>query len=252
VGIQLSGQRNLRLDLKDRAGREPEARAYALSTGRTRVAMTPSGYVTDVQDLLGAYGEAQFYYSIPGNTPFEAAYFGTNILPSIYRELFAGLATEPAWVARHLKLDGVGAEEVAEAMRFRSLLRAREAAGRLLFQLELHANPAIDPGRYNQVMERALIWPRISVDAEAYLLANDDYRSGGLVLGAMIAAQIRDALRREWGEEWFRRPELAKRLEQGASRGYAMTIDEFLKIWKLDGIHMEPLQAEYHREGSGS
>lgn len=252
LGIDLGGQRNLRADLKDRPGREPEATAYMINKGKARVVMTPTGFVTDVQDLLAAFGEAEFYYNIPGDVPFESAYFGNTVLPSIYRELFAGIAGEPGWVARHLKLDGVSADEVAEALRFRSLLRAREAAGRLLFQLELHANPAVSANRYNEIMERALGWPRISLDAEAYLAANDDFRSGGLVLGALIAAQIRETLRREWGEEWFLNAELGRRLEHGAARGFAMPLAEFLGIWQLDGVHMEPLVAELQKEESGS
>ena len=72
-----------------------------------------------------------------------------------------------------------------------------------------------------------------SNDADAYLSRNDDYRSGAVVFGHRIAVEIRKALREEWGAEWFRNGELAKRMERGAARGYDMGINEFLQIWNI-------------------
>jgi hypothetical protein len=146
------------------------------------------------------------------------------------------IVEEPSWVSQHLKLQGTTAEEVAQAFRFRRLYEVRKAAGRFLFQLQLHEDPAIDPDHYNELMERALLWRRIGNDADAYLMSNDHYRSGGIVMGYIIAAQIRDALQAEWGPEWYRNKKLAERLTEGAQRGYAIPMEEFLAIWGLNAV----------------
>ncbi|MCK4414495.1 MAG: hypothetical protein KAY32_13225 [Candidatus Eisenbacteria sp.] len=244
LGFELGKQRSLRIDVKERDGREPGALAYQLSTGKTRVTLTPHDFPAVLPEVLGALGEAEFFHSIPNDLPFETAYFGNNILPSVYRALFESIAEEPAWIQEHVKLRDVTVAEFAEALRFRRLVGMRRAAGRCLFQIELHENFHIDAGRFNEIMERALLWRRTTNDADAYLHANDHYRCGGRLVGAIIAAQIRDRLRDEWGDEWFRNPDLAERLRRGAQRGYAMPLDEFLALWDLDAVDVGALLAD--------
>jgi hypothetical protein len=236
LGIDLGGQRTMRVDVRERQGRCPGASAYPISTGKTYVTMVPSGYISDIQELLGALGEAEFYHNMPGDLRFEDAYFGSNVLPAVYRGLFELIVEEPGWIARHIKLQGASADDLAAAFRLRRLMRVRSAAGNLLFQLKLHQNPAIAPQEFADQMEAALLWRHTENDADAYLASNDDYRSGGAVLGARIALQIRDALREEWGEEWYRNEELGRRLEQGARQGYALALKDFLSIWRLSEL----------------
>lgn len=236
LGLKLKKQQTLKVYVRDKKKREPVAGAYPIDTGKTLVTMIPSGNVTDFQDLLGALGEAEFHYLMPSKTAFEVAYIGNNILPSAYRALFEMIVEEPAWISSHLKLNEAAAEDMAKAFRFRRLYKMREAAGKFLFQLQLHEDPQIDPAVYNDVMEKALLWKRTRNDEDAYLTSNDDYRSGGLLLGYVVAAQIRDALRAQWGPEWFRKPELAKKLTSGSERGYAITLDEFLGLWGIAAL----------------
>jgi hypothetical protein len=243
-GLDLGKQRTLRVDVRDRKGRSPEAHAYQISTGKTHLTMIPSGYFTDIQDLLGALGEAEFYHSIPGEQPFEHAYFGTNVIPSVYRGLLELIAEEPQWIATQLKPKKASVEEVAEAFRFRRIMKMREAAGFFLFQLQLQEDPTIEPSVYAEQMESALLWKQTANDADAYLSKNDDYRSGGRLLGYVIAVKIRDALRDEWGAEWFRNEELNQRLRRGAERGYDMELDEFLGIWNLTELDANLLSQE--------
>lgn len=236
LGIDLGGQRSLRVDVRERDGRCPAAMAHPISTGKSYVTMIPSGYISDLQELVSALGEAEFYHNIPGDLRFEDAYFGSNVLPAIYRGLFELIVEEPAWITSHVELKGATGEDVADAFRLRRLMRIRAAAGGFLFQLKLHEDPAISASVFAEQMEAALLWRHTDNDADAYLSRNDDYRSGGEVLGALVAMQIRDALRQAWGEEWFRNPELGRRLERGAQRGYALSLDEFLAIWDLTGL----------------
>jgi hypothetical protein len=235
-GVDLGKQRSLRRDLREKKGRNPEAKAHPLDYGKAEVTMIPTGQVSDFPDAMGAIGEAQFYYRIPRDVPFEEAVAGTNIYPSVYRALFEMVTEEPAWISAHLKLKGVSADEVSKALRFRRLLRIRKAAGNFIFQLQLHENPRIEADAYNDLMEQALGWKRTGNDADAYLASNDDYRSGGLLLGYVIAAQVRQALIEQWGPEWFRNEALADKLKAGARKGYGASLDEFLAVWGVSGF----------------
>ncbi len=243
-GLDLKKQRTLKVDARDRDGRDPWARAFPIRNGKVEVTMVPSERITDVQDLMGALGEAEFYYLIPGDLRFEDSYFGPNIIPSAYHALFELMVEEPAWVAKHIEPKDASATEVADAFRLRRLRTIRQAAGDFLFQLQLHTDPRVAPETYNTVMEEALLWKRTGNDADAYLEANDDFRSGGELLGYVVAAQIRAALREQWGENWFENKELAKKLEQGAARGYRQSLDEFLAIWGVTGFDAGVLSAE--------
>ena len=244
MGLRIDKQRTLRTEAKDRDGRVPTADVYPIQAGKAEVAMIPSEMVSDVQDALGAIGEAEFHYLISGDTPYEEAYFGNNVYPSAYRALFELLAEEPAWIEENLELKGVTAEEVAEALRLRRIYHLREAAGQYLFQLKLHENPQIDSDLYNEQMEAAVGWKHIRNDADAYMLSNDDYASGGRLLGWAMALQIRDALRAKNGEQWWDDESIMTKLEQGARRGYAPTTDEFLSVWGVTSLDTSVLVAE--------
>ncbi len=234
--LRLDKQRSLKIDLRDKDGRLPEATAWELQTGKAEVTMIPTERLSDLPALLGAVGEAQFYYNVSGDLPFEQAYIGSNVLPATYYALFAMIAEEPGWVEEHVKLKDTTAEEVAAAFKLRRLYLARQAAGRFLFQLRVHEDPNLDPNVYNEIMERALLWKHIPNDADTYLMANDNYESGGYLLGYVMAAQIRDALVEQLGPEWYRKKELGKKVLAGAAKGYGMSIADFLGLWGVTSL----------------
>jgi hypothetical protein len=243
MGLRLDKQRSLRTEARDRTGREPTATAYPLQAGKGRVVMIPSEMISDLQDALGAIGEAEFHYLIAADTPYEDAYFGNNVYPSAYGALFQLLMEEPAWIEENLKLADVSAAEVSEAMWLRRLYQVREAAGHYLFQVQLHANLQIDSAIYNQIMERAVGWKHIRNDADAYMLSNDDYASGGRLLGWVVALQIRDRLREKNGAEWWRDESIMSKLEQGARRGFAPSLESFLSVWGVTSLDPSVLVA---------
>ncbi len=236
AGLALEKQRTLKIDVREKAGRLPYATAWELQAGKAEVTMIPTGRLSDLPDLLGAIGEAQFYYNVPGDLAFESAYIGANVLPATYRALFAMIAEEPAWVAATVKPKDAKPEEVADAMKLRRLYLARRAAGEFLFQLQLHADPNVNPSAYNEMMERALLWSRIANDNDLYYMVNDDYRAGGRLLGYVMAAQIRDALVQQWGAEWFRNEKLGAKVIEGARKGYAISVPDFLALWGVTAL----------------
>jgi len=236
AGLPLEKQRTLKIDVRDKSGRLPYATAWELQTGKAEVTMIPTGRLSDLPDLLGAVGQAQFYYNVPGDLVFESAYIGTNVLPATYRALFAMIAEEPAWVESTLKPKDADPEEVADALRLRRLYLARKAAGEFLFQLQLQEDPNVSPSVYNEVMERALLWSRIANDNDLYYMVNDDYHAGGRLLGYVMAAQIREALVEQWGAEWFRNEKLGDKVCQGARQGYAISVPDFLALWGVSAL----------------
>lgn len=244
MGIQLKKQRLLKIESKKKDGRIPQASAFPVQVGKCEVTMIPSEQVSDLQDLLGAIGEAQFHYQISNDVRFEDAYFGTNVYPAAYGALLQLLVEEQAWIEENVKLKGATAEEVAEAFRLRRLYQLRETAGHYLFQLQLQENPRIDAEVYNTVMEGALGWKHTRNDADAYLMSNDDYASGGRLLGYAIAVQIRAQLRAENGEKWWKSKSVGEKLAQGASGGFGLGLDEFLGVFGIASLDPSVLVAE--------
>ncbi len=244
AGMDLRQQNRLTLRVGEKRDRAPQAAAWPLAAGEAVVSMVPTGGLSDLPDLLEAVGEGQFYVHMPGDLPFEDAFVGTNILPATVGALCAMIAEEPVWVAEAIGPEM--AEEVAAAMKLRRLYLARRAAGECLFELELRqAERAGNQGgdqvrnadRCKEITERALAWPRIVArDHESCLLACDGYRSGGRLLGFVLAAQIRDALAVRWGPDWYAHQALGALVETAARHGYAVPLEEFLAEWGVSGL----------------
>jgi hypothetical protein len=245
LGLDLGGQRTLKIDVGDKDNRLPEARAYPLSPGRGLITMVPGSTLTDVPDLLGAVGAAEFGFLMPKDLAFDATYVGTNIYPSTYRALLEMIAEEPDWIERNLSPDSVERGEISRALALRRLYQVRLAAAKFLFQRRLQADPAIDPSTYTDMMEQVLGCDLFQNDEQGYFFANDDFRSGGLFLGYVIAAQVREVLRTRWGGDWYRHQELAQRLAEGSREGYGMPLDRFLAVWGVESLDAQPLVGEF-------
>ena len=112
------------------------------------------------------------------------------------------------------------------------------------FQERLQADPQTDSEAYAKLMQTTLGWKHTNNDAAAYLMTNDDYRSGGRVLGMVIALQIRDQLRQEWGEDWYAHPDLAERLAAGAAGGLGQKLSDFLDVWGITAVDPGVLVAQ--------
>jgi len=246
IGLDLGKQRTLKLDLGDEKGRIPGAWAHPHPPGRGLVTMAPGGQLTDAPDLLGAVGAAQFYFLMPGDLSLEDTYAGTNVYPSVFRALLEMIAEEPAWIERNLEpVAGVEPQEIARGLALRRLYQARLAAGRFTFQLRLQHDPETDPATYSELMEPVLKCDLFDSDEQAYFFANDEYRSAGLLMGYIMAAQIRAALRAEWGDDWFQHDELAERLTRASAEGHGMPLDQFLAHWGVDGLDPQLFIGEF-------
>ncbi len=235
-GIDLKKQRTLKIDIKDRTLRDPKALAHPIQPEKGEVTMIPSDQIIDIVDLMGALGESQFHYLIPKNVPFEEALSGTNIGPATFRALFEMVCEEPGWIADNLKVNGSTAEEVAEVFLLRRLYKMRKAVADYQFQLQLQANPRIEPATYNSLMKDILLWKHTKNDAKAYQTSNDNYRSGGLFMGYTLATQIRTALINQLGEDWYKSEEFGTRLRTATQNGLNVSIEEFLGLWGINSF----------------
>ena len=56
--------------------------------------------------------------------------------------------------------------------------------------------------------------------------------------------KIRDALREQWGPEWFRQKDFAKKVEAGAAQGYRLPLAEFLGIWGVSALDPSVLTSD--------
>jgi len=244
IGFPRGKQRSLRIDIKEKKGRAPFARAYGLGAGKAKVTMFPTGLVGDLLDLMGAFGVAEFYYNIPGDVPYEHVFQGTTVMPATYRALFQMLAAERGWLEEVAGVKEQVAAEVAEGFRFAMLLEARREAARFKFARALYADPNLDPEQYSQVMKDALIWRRVKNDANAYLYETREYDSGGIALGYVLAAQIRKALIDKLGEKWYANEALADELKRGCAKGLRMEPAELLGLWGIEKVDVSAF-AEY-------
>jgi hypothetical protein len=250
IGVPWKNQRYLRVDLKDREGKVPEAHCFPVANGRnTWITMIPEGGVDDYREYLGALGEAEFYYHIDEELPFEYRYLGAPVLPMVFGDLFAGLLEKPDWLAKHVRsLDEERLADLQEFLRLSRLYELRRAAAHYLFQRRLHQDPKTPPSAYTEIMEEALLVTQTRNEEPFYLSANDRFRSGGRLLAAVLAAELSQYLKDQAGADWYLNKKGWAVLRAIASEGFARSPMEWSAEWGYPELEPALLRAELNGE----
>ncbi|MFN0063961.1 MAG: hypothetical protein ACKVPX_15750 [Myxococcaceae bacterium] len=180
-------------------------------------------------ELLASCADAQRLLSAD---PDDAPEAGRLIHPDVgeaYRQLFADLLCEEAWISRFLEVSRQSARELARLGQFARLLLARSHAARTLHFLANREGAMSTVGFEALAEQLSLAW-QTEFPKE---LAPREWDAGGAsatwLKGAMLAGALTQKLREAFGEDFFRNPAagawLTSRFRQGA-RVSGETLDE--------------------------
>ena len=134
---------------------------------------------------------------------FEFTQLGGGALKEAYAFLFEGLLDEPEFVSANF---GIPVGEVNQYLRQRAfvqLLAVRSYCGDFLFELEVYGG-ATDPRlAYEQINKPLGAFSWNEVDRELMFRRLDGFASAEYLTGWFLAAQIREYLRDEFGDQWY-------------------------------------------------
>lgn len=242
LGIDPGRQPNVRLDTEPRPHKSPRAFCAPVRVPHdVRLVILPQGGRDDYHALLHEAGHTQHFAHTRADLPVEFRYLGDNSVTESFAFLFEYLTTNPRWLERVL---GAPDDRVRAYRTFAYLDRLyflRRYAGKLLYELELHAADRLDPmpGRYDAILSEATGVRYGTVD---YL---EDVDPGFYVAEYLRAwaleVMMREELMRRFGTEWFARPEAGEWLRELWAVGQEQDGDELARRVGFAGIDFEPL-----------
>jgi hypothetical protein len=247
LGIDLSAQENVHLDLEQRPAKSPRAFCSPIEVpGKVMLVIQPIGGKDDWEALFHEAGHTEHYAHTSPNLPMEAKRLGDMAVTEGWASLTQHLVTEPAWLNRRLDVPRV--ETLANEGAVALLYFLRRYSAKLLYEIEFFQadDPASMRARYAELLTDAL---KLPANAESYLSDIDgSFYVTGYLRSWAFEAQLRDFLRSEYGNEWFARREAGDLLRELWALGQAPTADALLRDVTGATLEMAAV-AERVREG---
>lgn len=252
MGIDLRGQRHIRLDLEHREKKSARAFCSAIRIpDEVVLVIRPRGGQDDYHSLFHEAGHAEHFGHVDPSQPFEFARLGDISVSEVYAFLFQHLLHDPAWLAEYLPMPApVRAEYRRFALR-QKLLLVRRYCGKLRYELQLHATDQLAPmaGAYARELQAATCLPYRA----AYFLTDLDpgFYSAEYLRAWIAEAQLRQHLMRQFGRRWWASPEAGRFLRSLWAWGNRYNAVELVQMLGYDGLDPGPLVAEF-TEGLGA
>jgi hypothetical protein len=248
LGFELEEIPNIRLDLDDRPQKDPRACVIASDAPEIVYLITRAqGGLSDYQAFLHEAGHALHYASVDP----ELSYTFRNIsrdhaLTEIYSYIVEAVTKEPGWHALYFGLSGAQAEENAEATRFLEVLLFRRYAAKLRYELGFWEAFPSEQGSSSRDYAPLLTGATgLRYDERGYLSDMDaGFYSADYLRAWIRSAQLRDHLRREVGDDWWRSEQTGEILRGLFAEGTRPSSEDIARRLGFDPLDTGPLLAE--------
>jgi hypothetical protein len=168
-----------------------------------------------------------------------------HALTEIYSFLLDSVSHEPLWHAEHFELSDEDARENAAGARFSNTLLFRRYSAKLGFELDFWSRFPSDGGTPDGYEERLTAATGIRYPAVNHLADMDaGFYSADYLRAWIRSAQLRARLRRDVGEDWWRRPATGELLRELFREGTRPTTEEIAARIGFEPLDTGPLVAE--------
>jgi hypothetical protein len=247
IGFDLESEPGIRTDLEDRPQKAPRACVIATDPPRLVHLITRAmGGLHDYEAFLHEAGHALHYAGCDPALPLAFRRLSRDhALTEIYSFLLDSISEEPGWHAEHFGLDEDEARENAEAASFSNTILFRRYSAKLGFELEFWGRFGADGGTPDGYEERLTAATGIRYPAGNYLADMDaGFYSADYLRAWVRSAQLRAHLRREVGEDWWRRPGTGELLRGLFREGTRPTSEEIAARIGFDPLDTGALVVE--------
>lgn len=243
MGIDLTEMPNVLIDARDVPRKNPRPLTLPIEVpGDVRLSEKPASGVLHQGRLMHEVGHA-LHYGFTREQRFELARLGNPTVGEVYAALMEDLLEDPVWLEEHAGVSGDQRAQYLAASSAHKLFLIRRAAGRLLYQLELHRSEGADAKElYKAIMERTDAIPmkpedeaRYQVDQEDFFQSADNFRAW------FLAGQLQGQLKARFGPAWWRSQEAGAFLKQLWSHGNALSAREVAQAIGERGIEPDVL-----------
>jgi hypothetical protein len=238
LGIDLSSQENVELDLEERPNKSPRAFCAPIEIpDRVVLVIQPIGGPDDWRTLFHEAGHTEHFANTSRDLSMEEKRLGDNAVTEGWAMLLQHLTDDPQWLTR--RLDFPRPHEYSREGATGLLYFVRRYCAKILYEIEFHA--ATDAramrARYVELLGDAL---KIEPPPANYLA---DIDSGFYVSSYLRAwgfeAQLRAYLREKFGSRWFASREAGSLLRELWGEGQRWRAEEMLKEVTGSTLEME-------------
>ena len=248
LGFDLQNEQNIRLDLDDRPQKNPRACVIASDPPRVVHLITRAqGGIHDYQAFLHEAGHALHYAGCDPSLSYTFRRLSRdNALTEIYSFLLESITRLPAWHAKYFDVTDEQAVDNAGGTELFEVLLFRRYVAKLQYELDFW-------GRYNDVgatsegySDRLTSAVGLRYREDHYIIDMDPGFYVADYLRAWIrAAQVREYLRREVGDDWWARTETGDRLRSLFFEGTRPSSEEIASRIGFDPLDTAPLVSEF-------
>jgi hypothetical protein len=247
LGFDLARQENIRLDLDDRPQKAPRACVIASDPPAVVHLITRAqGGLHDYQAFLHEAGHALHYGGCDPSLPYVFRRISRDhALTEIYSYIVEAISREPEWHALYFGLDDEQARRNAEATTFLEALLFRRYSAKLGFELEFWSRYGDDGGTADGYAERLTEATGIVYPAANHLADMDSgFYSADYLRAWIRSAQLREHLRAEVGDDWWRSPQTGELLRELFREGTKPTSEEIAGRLRFEALDTKPLLHE--------
>jgi hypothetical protein len=239
LGFDMENDQNIRLDLDDRPQKSPRACVIASDPPKVVHLITRAqGGLHDYQAFLHEAGHALHYAGCDPSLSYTFRKLSRDhALTEIYSYILESISREPAWHAQHFDVTDEQAAENANATTFLEALLFRRYVAKLQYELDFWARYHEVGGTNEGYADRLTEATGLRYREDGFVSDMDPgFYSADYLRAWIRSAQLREHLKREVGDDWWRRRETGERLRSLFFEGTRPSSEEI-----ADRIGFEPL-----------
>jgi hypothetical protein len=248
LGIDISAQPGVVLDVQSRPGKAPRAFCAPVRTpDEVYLVIAPVGGRDDYSALFHEGGHTEHFANMAPELPFEYRFLGDHALTESFAFLFQYMIEDPVWLSVYLGIEQ--AEQLAAHARAVRLVYLRRYTAKLAYERELHgprkAGSSLDafPARYAELLGGALLipWP-----SQTFLSDVDPGFYCACYLRAWaLETHLRRFLRERFGERWFQTRDAGEVLRGLWRHGQRLSAEELLGELTGEELDFASLAGEF-------
>jgi hypothetical protein len=247
LGFDMENDENIRLDLDDRPQKSPRACVIASDPPKVVHLITRAqGGLHDYQAFLHEAGHALHYAGCDPALSYTFRKLSRDhALTEIYSYILESISREPAWHAQYFDLSDEQAAENANATTFLEALLFRRYVAKLQYELDFWSRYHEHGPSNDGYSERLTAATGLRYRADGFVSDMDPgFYSADYLRAWIRSAQLREYLKREVGDEWWRKPETGDHLRSLFFEGTRPSSEEIAERIGFEPLDTEPLMSE--------
>jgi hypothetical protein len=247
LGFDMENDENIRLDLDDRPQKSPRACVIASDPPKVVHLITRAqGGLHDYQAFLHEAGHALHYAGCDPALSYTFRKLSRDhALTEIYSYILESISREPAWHARYFDLSDAQAVENANATTFLEALLFRRYVAKLQYELDFWSRYHESGPSNDGYSERLTAATGLRYRADGFVSDMDPgFYSADYLRAWIRSAQLREYLKREVGEDWWRQAETGERLRALFFEGTRPSSEEIAERIGFEPLDTGPLVSE--------